>query len=115
MAFGFSTKSYKYDNTQLYLGLGYKLLVSKTLYLKGDIIYNQYYSFRQKYIASSPVSDQINYKSIGIGRTLNFMIGFKRNISQKISLEIDAVLPIYNNWNNDEISIKYDLPVGKIN
>ena len=36
--FGYGTKSYKYDNVQLLLGVGYKLPVSKTFFLKIRIV-----------------------------------------------------------------------------
>lgn len=103
LAFGFSTDSYKYDNIQFYGGLGYKLKATKVLLINGNIIYNQFYSFRQKYINHSPVEAQINHKFISIGRLLNITIGIERNISKKFSIGVDALIPISTHWNNDEI------------
>lgn len=103
--FGWATNSYNYYNAHLYGGIGYKRAVSKGIFINGNVTYNQYYSFRQKYINGSPVSSQVNHKSIGIGRMVNFNIGVKRNIAQKISFGVDAILPVSTHWNSDEIFI----------
>lgn len=106
LGFLFETDSYRYDNTQLYGGVGFKQLLTKTVSLNVNITYNQYYSFRQKYINHSPLSSQINRKFISIGRMINFNIGMRRNITQKIALGVDAILPVITHWNTDEIFIK---------
>src|ERR1035437_2842478 len=101
--FGWATRSYNYYNAHLYGGLGYKLSVSKAVFINGDVTYKQYYSFRQKYINMSPVSSQMNYKYITIGKMINFNIGIERKITNNISFGIDKLLPISTHWNNDEI------------
>jgi len=108
LAFLFFTDSYKYDNAQFYGGVGYKLDISKVFALKGYLTYNQFYSFRQKYTNHSEASDQINHKFISIGRMINLNIGVEKNITKKISIEFDALLPVSTHWNNDEIFVKYD-------
>lgn len=105
--FGWATNSYSYDNVQLFGGIGYKEAVSKVISINGAAIYSQYYSFRQKYINHSPVSYQMNHKSITIGRVISLDIGAERKISKCISVAVDLIIPVYNHWNNDEIFAYY--------
>lgn len=104
--FGFATDSYSYYNAHLFGGLGYKLTAGKTVAIIGNITYNQLYSFRQKYINRSPVPSQINHKSISIGRMINMSVGIEKNISRKISIGLDATIPLSTHWNNDEMFYK---------
>ncbi|MEJ7679958.1 MAG: hypothetical protein WKG06_19285 [Segetibacter sp.] len=76
--FLFSTDSYTYYNMQLYGGLGYKQHINKVLSVNGSTTYNQFYSYKQEYINHSPVSSQINHKSMSIGRMINFNIGVEK-------------------------------------
>ena len=101
--FGWATNSYSHDNVQLFGGIGYKEAVSKVISINGAAICSQYYSFRQKYINHSPVSNQVNHKSITIGRVISLDIGAERKISKCISVAVDLIIPVYNHWNNDEI------------
>lgn len=102
--FGWVTDSYNYDNIHLCGGLGYNLEISKVFSIKGSIIYNQFYSFRQKYINHSPANGpQVNRKNLSIGRAMSINIGFERRISKKISCSINALVPFLIHWNNDEI------------
>lgn len=98
---GYATDSYVYYNSQLYGGVGYKRPINKILSINGSTTYNQFYSFKQKYI-HSPLSDLINHKSMSIGRMINLNMGVENNI-KKISVGLDAVLPISTRWNNDEV------------
>lgn len=101
--FGWPTKSYEYDNVHLYAGLGYKVPVSKKIFFTGNITYNSYHSFRQKYYNKSPVDAQINHKYMTIGRTLNLDAGVCKSITQLISIRLGVILPVYTHWNDDEI------------
>jgi hypothetical protein len=101
----YSTNSYHYDNVQLFCGIGYKLILKKWILLNGNITYNQYYSYRQKYINHSPVPSQVNHKSLSLGRMINLEFGEERRISKKVSIETNIVFPVFTNWNNDEIFI----------
>ena len=103
----FFTQSYKYANIQLLCGIGYQKRLNKNLLLKGILTYNYWNSFRQKYIVNKDYKKwQIKRKSMPIGRTINLNLGVEKNITQKISIGLDALLPISTNWNDDEIFIK---------
>lgn len=101
----YSTDSYHYDNAQIYGGIGYKWNISNFTFLNGYVIYNQYYSIRQKYVNLSPVSSQVSHKSISLGRIANIELGAGRRISEKVSVAANIVFPFYIHWNNDEIFI----------
>lgn len=108
----FYTKSYKYENVQLLIGLGYKRYLKNNFSFKGSLTYNQFYSYKQKYTPeylsnSSFQSSQINHKSMSIGRMINLNIGLERNITKKISIGLDALLPISTHWNDDKIFTRY--------
>ncbi|MCK9403066.1 MAG: hypothetical protein M0Q26_06680 [Chitinophagaceae bacterium] len=111
----FYTKSYKYDNIQLLAGFGYSKNLKNNFSIKGSLTYNQFYSYKQKYTPeylsnSSFQSSQVNHKSMSIGRMINFNIGMEKNITKKISIGLDGLLPISNHWNNDDIFVKYYYP-----
>ena len=99
---GYSTDSYQYDNIQLSAGIGYKWHISKVTF-NGSVIFNQYYSTRQKYINASPVPSQINHKSISLGKMVNLEFGVERRISKKISVLTNIIFPVYTDWNKDEM------------
>jgi len=101
----YSTDSYHYDNVQLFGGIGYKWNVSKLILLNGNLTYNQYYSYRQKYINHSPVPSQVNHKSISLGRMINLSLGGEKEISKKISIGVSSIFPVFTHWNDDEIFI----------
>lgn len=103
---GYATDSYKYHNAHLYGGLGWKLSVAKAFAINGNITYNQLYSFRQKYV-NSPVPSQINNESISIGRMINLSAGMEKKINGRISIGLDATIPLSTHWNDDDIFIKY--------
>ncbi len=42
---------------------------------------------------------------MALGEILNLDFGIARNISKKISLGADFIIPIYVHWNNDKIFI----------
>lgn len=105
--FGWETDSYTYNNVQVYGGIGYKKAISKTILLNGSISYNQYYSFRQKYINASPVPSQVNHKFITIGRMIGLGIGVEKKVSNKISTAMRIIFPFSIRWNNDEIFAYY--------
>ena len=69
----------------------------------GSVIFNQYYSTRQKYINASPVPSQINHKSISLGKMVNLEFGVERRISKKISVLTNIIFPVYTDWNKDEM------------
>jgi hypothetical protein len=104
----FSTQSYYYLNLQFYGGVGYRKELDKNMFIKGEITYNELYSFRQKYFLNKKYKTwQVNKKSMPIGGLINFNIGAEKSITKKVSIGIDALLPISTSWNNDDIFIEY--------
>jgi hypothetical protein len=103
MQFGWATDSYDYDNIQLYGGIGYKRSLSKLILINGNVTYNQYYSFRQKYINHSPVPHQVNHKSMSLGRMISLNLGGEMKISKRISIGVSSIFPVFIHWDKDEI------------
>ena len=102
----YSTQSYNYNNIQLFAGLGYTKKINKNIILNGCINYNYFSSFTQKYIVYKDNKIwQINKKSLSLGKMVNFDFGMERNVSKKISLGVNFIIPIYTRWNKDEIFI----------
>jgi len=102
--FGWTTESYSYDNISLSAGVGYNFQINKVFSIKSSIFYNQFFSFRQKYINHSPISrPQVNHEMLSTGSTFTLKIGLERSITKRISLGIDALAPFLIRWNNDEI------------
>lgn len=105
----FHTQSYYYDNIQLSGGVGYRKKMNKTLFAKGEVTYNWLSSFRQKYIVNKESKNwQVNKKSMVIGRLINLKFGVEKSVTKKVSVGIDALLPILTSWNDDEIFYRYE-------
>lgn len=103
----FSTESYFYDNAHLYGGIGYKLTVGKAFVINGQMTYNHYFSYSQKYIVNKEYQTwQINKKTTSIGYMINMNAGIEKNINRAISIGLDVTLPILTHWNNDEMFFK---------
>ncbi len=103
----YSTESYNYSSVQSFIGIGYIKKINKNDLIKVDVSYNYFYSFRQKYVVYKANNVwQINKKSLPLGGILNFDFGIERNISKKISLGGNFIIPIYTHWSKDEIFFK---------
>ena len=103
------TQSYYYNSIQPYAGIGYLKKLNKSLFVKGEISYNWLNSFSQKYMLNKEYkTGQVNKKAMSIGRVINFNIGAEKSITKKISIGIQALIPVSTHWNNDEIFYKYD-------
>jgi len=109
----YSTKRYFYDNTHWLIGIGYYLNLNKETRVKGLGSYNSLTSFRQYYeparltnVAQKP--NEINKQKMKIGSTIDLSVGIEKDIKRHLSVGLDAVMPIFSNWKNDEIFIKYD-------
>lgn len=93
------------------LVLGYKKELNKSIALKGLLDYHLYNSFKQKYIATYwPTSSnysQINNENFNIGSTINFNLGIEKKISDKVSISLNVIMPIWMHWNNDDMFYKY--------
>lgn len=102
----YSTKLYSYSNLQLFAGLGYQKALNWNNSIKCELVYNYYSSFRQKYTVPVPQGDpQINKKALPLGEMINLNFGIVRNVSKKISLGADFIIPIHVHWNKDEMFI----------
>lgn len=108
----FTTKSYSYSNLEFIAGIGYKKELQNKISVKAMTTFNLLKSFKQKYIPqylsnSSLQNSQNNNKSINIGELVNLNIGAEKQISEKISVGIDLLIPLSIHWNNDEIFYEY--------
>jgi len=102
------TSHYAYHNVHFLVGVGYKKALNETLSLNGQVIYNIYNSYRQRYSQQYfPGVNEVYKKSMSIGRMINLNVGVERKITPKISTSLGALLPISTHWNNDEIFVKY--------
>ena len=108
----YSTKKYSYSNIQWFGGLGYKYSINKALQIKGMITYNLFTSFQQYYqptalTSSAHKPSQTEKKYFQMGNNICFSGGFEKRVARNIYLGIDAVIPFFSNWKNDETFIKY--------
>ena len=102
----YSTELYSYNNVQLLAGIGYTKRMTRNASLNGCISYSYFYSFSQKYtINKENKVGQINKKSFSLGGSINLDFGLTEDISKKISLGANFLIPIYTHWNKDEIFI----------
>lgn len=106
----FTTTNYTYDNIHLLGGVGYNILINKSLSFNLKSTYNHYLSFRQVYNLNYGGTDsfQINHKSLPLGSVINFSIGSQKKISRKLSIGIEMCIPILTQWKKDEIFYEYD-------
>ena len=103
----FSTESYSYNCLQLFTGLGYQKTLGLKNLIKCELGYNYFSSFKQKYFNTPTAisSNQINYKSIPLGRMITLNIGIERKIFRHIYFGADFILPVFTRWTRDEMFI----------
>jgi len=105
----YSTETYHYNNIQLFAGVGYRKKINNEYRISGNVSYYYFNSNQQKYIVNKKYNTwQVNKKSFSIGQMINLNLGIERTISNKFSVGLDVILPLYTKWNNDEIFFKYD-------
>lgn len=98
------TEYYSYYGIRWLLGIGYQKVLSKNLSVKGTISYNMYNSYKQKYAQKYfPGINEIYKKPLSIGSTINFDLGMERYFSNKVSVGVNGVVPVYTKWNKDAI------------
>ncbi|GMV78656.1 MAG: hypothetical protein AMXMBFR79_17860 [Chitinophagaceae bacterium] len=103
------TESYLYNNIHLLAGMGYKLNLSNTIKLNVNAMYNQFYSYQQKYILSKEYkSGQVNNKKATLGEMTNISFGLEKKINNKFSVGLDAIVPVHIQWNNDVMFYWYE-------
>ncbi len=105
---GFSTKSYNYKNIHLFAGIGNIVNISKEFYLNFGLLFNLFYSYQQEYLIPSNLPTQIITSSMELGKMINGSIGVEKFITKKISTGFNILIPIYVNWYDDEVFVKYD-------
>lgn len=104
-----STNNYSYQNIQLLIGAGYQKNISERWSLAGQLTYNIYNSYRQKYTQEySPGENEIFKTQFMIGSMINLDLKCERKISNRVSFGATIFFPIYTNWNDDKIFNKYD-------
>lgn len=107
----FHTQSYMYNNLQLSYGIGYKLKISNTMKLNTNLTYNQFHSYRQKYVLMQPFmgsNGQVNNKKAKLGKMANISFGLEKKINNKFSVGLDSIVPVHIQWNNDVMFIWYE-------
>lgn len=106
--FLYGTKRYSYNNINWILGLGYSLDLNKNYALRGSLLFNGLYSFRQKYTPNVLTmyafkEYQVETKSFSFGQMFNLNLGASRKISKRLFIGADIVLPLYTKWRKDRI------------
>lgn len=103
-----STKKYSYQNIHLLIGAGYQKRVSDRWSVAGQLSYNIYNSYRQKYVQEyfpGKNEDYNNHFKIGNMITVDFRC--EQYLSNRLSIAAAIVLPMYVHWNDDEKFNKY--------
>lgn len=104
----FQTKNYNYHNTHIFVGAGYEKRLSPAIAVQGEVSYNWFQSFRQKYTSRQNNASQVNKRCIPLGETINLAIGAESGISSRISIGLSIFVPVIVKWNNDAMFYKYD-------
>src|SRR5258706_858677 len=103
----FYTNSYSYQCWQLSGGVTYNYPFSKKYFLSGNLTYSWLNSFRQYYTPTYNAGfgdfTQMNNKPIDVGNMLTLSIGMNRNLSNRFSLGLSVLIPVYIRWRNDKI------------
>ena len=104
-----NTNNYSYQNIQLLIGAGYQKMISDRWSLAGQLTYNIYNSYRQKYTQEySPGKNEIFKTRFIIGSIINLDLRCERYISNRVSIGTTIFFPIYTHWNDDKMFNKYD-------
>lgn len=98
------SKSYAYHSFHFLAGLGYQQNLGEKFALKGQLTYNTYRSFRQRYTPTTTAfgGNQVNKNSLNIGRMANLQLDLERRLSSKLSLGMGLIIPVWVEWQNDE-------------
>ncbi len=103
------TESYSYSNFNMLAGVGYQKKLSKEVIVKGEVIFNQYYAFREKYRQSySPGVNEIYKKSFFTGQSVFLALGMSKFISHRFSVGAEWLQPVHTRWKDDDIFFEYD-------
>ena len=104
-----NTKKYSYQNIHLLIGVGYQKTLSTKWGVAGQLSYNMYNSYRQKYEQGySPGKNEIYKNHFMLGNMINLDLRCERYINNRVSIGAAIVFPIYVHWNDDKIFNKYD-------
>ncbi len=106
---GVYTKSYYYQNIHFLLGVGYQKMITSKWLVGGQLSYNMYRTFKQRYKQEYFPGKNEVYKNIFmIGNMINLDIKCERYLNSRLSIGGAIVLPLYTHWNDDTIFVKYD-------
>jgi hypothetical protein len=104
-----STKKYSYQNIHLLIGVGYQKMFNEKWSLSGQLSYNMYRTYKQKYEQEySPGKNEVYKSHFVIGNMINLDLRCERNLTNRVSIGAAIVFPVYTHWNDDKIFNKYD-------
>ncbi|MBS1579757.1 MAG: hypothetical protein JST29_08980 [Bacteroidetes bacterium] len=101
----YSTDYYSYECIQEAIGLNYNQILNQKFFITGNVSYSILQSFQQEYFVFHAPSNppQVNYNQINFGKSLILNLGIYRNIWRNFSLGLNALVPLYTSWRNDQI------------
>ncbi|MCZ2223206.1 MAG: hypothetical protein LC122_06205 [Chitinophagales bacterium] len=104
-----STKKYTYQNIQFLIGVGCEKMISDKWSLGGQLSYNIYSSYRQKYEQEYfPGKNEVYKNRLMLGSTVNLDLRCERYLNNRFSIGAAIIFPVYTHWNDDKIFNKYD-------
>jgi len=104
-----STTNYSYHNIHFLLGVGYQKNINEKWAVTGQLYYNIYNTYKQKYEQGyAPGKNEVYKKNFMLGKMINLDMRCERYINNRVSLGAAIVLPVYTHWNDDTIFYKYD-------
>jgi len=104
------TDYYVYHCLNLSVGLSYNFPLGKNYFLTCNVSYFQQNSFRQDYTPTYSSYNrgfdgftQTNKNQIDFGKMLNLSIGINKDLGNRFSIGLSALIPVYIRWRNDTI------------
>jgi hypothetical protein len=104
-----STTKYSYQTFQFLLGVGYQHYFRGKWGVTGQLSYNHYNSYKQKYKQDyAPGKNEDFKKSFVLGNMVNLELRCERYVNQRVSVGSSILVPLHTNWKDDNIFNKYD-------
>lgn len=108
----YQTLKYSYATIPVSSGVAYQKMLNDRWGLSGQLTYNIYSSFSQKYLSASGEVD--SYKRyLHLGDMIHLDIGISKDIFQRISIRVGLLMPLLVRWHEDEIFAKPYEPTQK--
>lgn len=99
----FTTRQYVYQNIQWIIGGVYRIRLSNSISIICQVTYNSYHSFKQVYYTETNNPEQVNNRNIDLGSSINFSLGMRKKVGEKLLIGADALLPFAMKWRKDII------------